>query len=153
MNLKVTCLEAAGHSAVAWPQRSAIRNATLGQVVRRDGNRDDVARKDANEILANLARDVRDDLEAILELDAELRVSECLNNFSLCLNQFLFRHTCSLLDLFRKLLPGGQNWPGAALVIVHFFVNSVPANSEQRISEPQSEPAGTGAVYVHGDWF
>jgi len=77
---------------VGLAQWAAESDASLVQVVWRDGDRDDVARKDAYEVLAHLACDVGDDLMPIVELDAELRIGKRLGDFALNKKGFFFGH-------------------------------------------------------------
>src|SRR5262245_54352662 len=59
-------------------ERAAEGDATLGQVVRRDGDRHDVTGQDADEVLADLAGDGGDDLVAVVETNPKLRVGQGL---------------------------------------------------------------------------
>src|SRR5687768_6401327 len=83
---------------VGLTQRSAEGDAALVQIVRRNGHRHGVARQNTNEVLAHLARDVRDDLVPIIKLDAKLRVRKCLHYFALRQKVFFFGHA-QLLSL------------------------------------------------------
>jgi hypothetical protein len=73
-------------------ERSAESDSTFVEVVRGDGDRHDVARKNADEVLAHLSRDVGNDLMAVVQLDAKLRVRKGLRHFALYLKCFLFGH-------------------------------------------------------------
>src|SRR5262249_15888603 len=57
-------------------QRPAVGDPALVEVVRRDRDGHDVAGQDADEVLADLAGDVRDDLVPVVQADAELRVGQ-----------------------------------------------------------------------------
>src|SRR5262252_831923 len=69
-------LHVGGGGVGALPQRAAIGDAALVHVVGGDGHGDDVAGQDADEVLADLARDVSDDLVSVVEADAELGVGQ-----------------------------------------------------------------------------
>src|SRR5215831_10360662 len=77
-------------------QRAAVGDPTLGEVVRREGDGYRVARQDADEVLANLARDVGDDLVAVLQPDLELRVGQRGRHLTLNEKRFFLRHKRSL---------------------------------------------------------
>src|SRR5947209_19091691 len=78
----------------ALPSLVAVRDAPAVQVVRRKLDQHPVARQYAYEVLAHLARDVRENLVlCVLQLDAEHRVRQSLDDFRHHFNRFFFRHT------------------------------------------------------------
>src|SRR5262245_38391162 len=74
------------------PQRAAVGDAALAEVVRREGDGHDVARQDTDEMLAHPARDVGDDLVAVLQPDLELRVGQRGRHLALDLEGLFFCH-------------------------------------------------------------
>src|SRR5205085_12300326 len=88
----------------ALPQRAAVGDPALVQVVRRDGDGNDVAGENADEVLTNLARDVSDDLVPILQTDLELRVGQVGRHLALYQDRFFFCHHFSLCKT-RTLYP------------------------------------------------
>src|SRR5262249_3602654 len=73
-------------------QGAAVGDPTLVEVVGRDGHGDDVTRQDADEVLADLARDVGDDLVPALQAHPELRVGQGGDDLALDLDGIFFRH-------------------------------------------------------------
>src|SRR5437660_1514071 len=77
-------------------ERTAIGDPALVQIVRRDGNGDDVARQDTDEVLANLARDDRSDFVAVVQLHAKLGIRQGRHDLALYHDCFFLRHALSL---------------------------------------------------------
>src|SRR3954452_7025441 len=68
----------------------AVDDAAAGQVVRAELHDDAVLRQDADVVLAHLPRDVREHLVAVLQLHAEHRVGERLDDPALDLDGPVF---------------------------------------------------------------
>src|SRR5438105_7462026 len=85
------------HGASPWEPRPSllvpVDDAAPAEIVRRQLHGHLVAGQDANEVHAHLARDVRQDLVTILELDAEHRVRQRLDDGPLDLDSFFFGHS------------------------------------------------------------
>src|SRR6266536_4259409 len=73
-------------------QRTAVGDAALAEVVRRQGDGHGVTRQDADEVLAHLARDVGEHLVAVLQPDLEPGVGQCGGHLALDLKGLFFRH-------------------------------------------------------------
>ena len=76
----------------ATPGNVAEHDATLGQVVGREFQRDVVTRNDADVVLAHLAAGVGDQLVTVFQRDAESRVGKHFGHSSAHFNQFFFGH-------------------------------------------------------------
>src|SRR5262249_46600675 len=70
-----------------------VGDAALGEVVRSHFDEDLVPHKDADAVLAHLARGMRDDLVAILELHPERSVGEKLGDHAWKFEQLFFCHS------------------------------------------------------------
>src|SRR5262249_35297923 len=109
---KGKALRRLGGAFLGWlgAQRAAVGDSAPGEVVGGDGDGDGITRQDADEILANSARNVRDDLVTVLQADAELRVGQRRRHFPLNLKGFFFRHTVSPISFSRahRERPGGR---------------------------------------------
>src|SRR5262249_47060741 len=88
--------ELVGGGVGGLAERTAVRDATLGQVVRRDGDGDDVAGQNADEVLANLARNMRNDLVAVVQFHAKLGVRQGRHDLALYHDCFFLCHALSL---------------------------------------------------------
>jgi len=73
----------------------AIDDAAAVQVIRAELDGHAVAGKDADEVLAHAAGDVREDLVLILELDLEQRVGQGLDDRCHYFNRIFLRQTLS----------------------------------------------------------
>ena len=71
-------------------------DSCLGKVVRGHLDRHLVAWDDANVVLPHLARDMPEDLDAILELDLKGRVREIFENFATHFDYVVFCHQYSM---------------------------------------------------------
>jgi hypothetical protein len=78
---------------------TSIDDATFGQIVRREFNRNRVTGEDADVVFAHLPGDVRNHRVAVLELHSERRVWKCVNDTSFHLNGILFRHALLRIGL------------------------------------------------------
>src|SRR5436305_3837971 len=76
----------------------AVDDPRAAQIVRRDLDPDAVARKDADAEAAHLARHVTQHLVVVVELDAEHRVGQGLDDLALELDLFFLRHTAGSLS-------------------------------------------------------
>src|SRR5260370_35213278 len=77
-------------------ERTAVRDPALVQVVGRNGNGDDVAGQNADEVLANLARDMGNDFVAGVQFDAKLGVPQGGHDLALDHDCFFLRHALAL---------------------------------------------------------
>ena len=76
----------------ALPLFIPIRDTPFGEVVGRHLHRDPVADEDLDVVHAHLARDVRQDLDPIVQLHAKRRVRQRLRDDSIQLDRSLFGH-------------------------------------------------------------
>src|SRR5262245_47404555 len=81
---------------------AAVNDPATAQIVGRNLHLDAVARNDADEILAHAAGDMGNDLVAVVQFDAKLRVGQRFFDAALHFNGFFFRHkTLSLRGMNR----------------------------------------------------
>src|ERR1700749_2802797 len=73
----------------------AIGDASLGEVIRSHLHHDLVSGQHADAVLAHLAGGVRDDLVAVLEQNAEMRIGQALADRTLKFQQVFFSHSSS----------------------------------------------------------
>lgn len=69
----------------------AISNSTLGQVIGRQFHLDAIARQDLNVIAADLARDMGQDIEAVIQINSKHGIGQGLSNSPLHFNEVLLR--------------------------------------------------------------
>ncbi len=82
-------------SCAFTPKKSleAIRDTAASQIVGRKLHLDLVARQDPDEVHPHLARDVREDFQAVLQLHAKHRVGQGLDDGPANLDGFFFGQT------------------------------------------------------------
>jgi hypothetical protein len=83
----------------------SIRDSASGEVVGRKLHSDPVARQDADEVHSQLARYVRQDAVAVLELDSEHRVGQWLQHSSFDLNRILLSHVLCVVPFSHECRP------------------------------------------------
>src|SRR3954465_10573683 len=90
----------------------AEHDACPAQVVRRQLDRDLVARQDADVVHAHLSRDVAEHDMAVFQLHTERGVGQVLENLALHLNDIVFRHAFRV-GVLRSVFVNG--WMGGEL--------------------------------------
>jgi len=81
----------------------AVNDAPTSQIIGRELNANPIAQEDADIVLAHPARDVGQYPMAIVELNTELRIGECLDDRALYLDLLLRSlHSALLPSLLKK---------------------------------------------------